>query len=144
MFVRSLRWSDQYAIHIPQIDTEHQEMFRIADEMRQALLAGDRTSRLALLCRRLAVQANTHFAHEERLMREAEYPAYAWHERQHRTARSKMSAFERDLHRGEWQPMLESLEVLVCWMRDHVSVADRMVGSYLRNYWRAREFAAAM
>jgi len=119
-------------------------MFRIAAEIRQALLDGGRTTRVALLCNRLAAEVNTHFAYEERLMREAEYPAYAWHERQHRTARSKIAAFERDLQRGEPRPMSESLEALACWMRDHVSVADRMVGSYLRNYWRAREFATVL
>jgi hypothetical protein len=37
--------------------------------------------------------------------------------------------------------MFHSLEALAGWMRDHTSVADRMAGSYLRNYWRAREYA---
>lgn len=140
--MRSLRWTAEQAIHIPEIDAQHQEMFRIAADLRQALLDGDKTGRVALLCRRLAAEANTHFSHEERLMREAEYPAYAWHERQHRTARSKLGALERDVLQGDWELMFQSLEALACWMRDHVSLADRMAGSYLRNYWRSRELAA--
>jgi hemerythrin len=137
-----LRWTPEQAVHVPEIDAEHQEMFRLAADLRQALLAGDKTGHMELLCRRLAAELNGHFSHEERLMRDAEYPAYEWHQRQHRTARAKMAALERDVHRGERQPIFDSLESLAAWIRDHTSVADRMVGSYLRNYWRAREFTA--
>ena len=139
--VRSLRWTPEQSVHVPAIDAEHEEMFRVAPALRQALLAGDKTGHLDLLCRRLAAELNGHFSHEERLMRDAEYPAYVWHERQHRTARAKMGALERDVQRGECQSMFESLESVAVWMRDHTSVADRMVGSYLRNYWRTREYA---
>ena len=131
----------EQAVHVPEIDAEHREMFRAAADLRQALLDGDPTGRLALLCRRLAAELNAHFSHEERLMREAEYPAYIWHERQHRTARAKMAALERDVQRGDRQSIFDSLEALAGWMRDHTSVADRMIGSYLRNYWREREYA---
>jgi hemerythrin len=112
----------EQAVHVPAIDAEHQELFRVAADLRQALLNG-------------------HFSHEERLMRDAEYPAYTWHERQHRTARARMAALERDFQRSDRQGMFKSLEALAGWVRDHTSVADRMAGSYLRNYWRAREYA---
>jgi len=138
--VRSLRWTLEQAIHVPQIDTEHQEMFRAAAGLRQALLDGDKAGRVALRCRCLAAELNGHFSHEERLMRDAEYPSYAWHERQHRTARTKMAALERDILRGDPRGVFDSLEALAAWMRDHTSLADRMVGSYLRNYWRARQY----
>jgi len=117
-------------------------MFGAAATLRQALLAGDKPTRLDVLCRRLAAEMNRHFSHEERLMRDAEYPSYAWHERQHRTALAKMGVLERDIQRGEGHAIFESLESLAAWMRDHTLVADRMAGSYLRNYWRSREYAA--
>ena len=131
----------EQAVHVPEIDAEHQEMFRAAADLRQALLDGDKTGHVDLLCRRLAAELSGHFSHEERLMRDAEYPAYTWHERQHRTARAKMAALEHDVQRGDRQGMFDSLEALAVWMRDHTSVADRMVGSYLRNYWRERAYA---
>lgn len=140
--MRSLRWVPEQAVRVPEIDVEHQEMFRAAADLRQALLDGDQTGHLGLLYRRLAAELNRHLSHEERLMLDAEYPSYAWHERQHRTARVKMAALERDVQRGDRQSMFASLEALAGWMRDHTTVADRMVGSYLRNYWRTREYAS--
>src|SRR5689334_1848073 len=107
----------EQAVHVPEIDAEHQEMFRAAADLRQALLDAGNTGRAGLLCHRLAAELNAHFSHEERLMREAEYPSYSWHERQHRTAHAKMAALERDVLRGDRRRMFDSLEALAAWMR---------------------------
>lgn len=136
-----MKWTDEHAVQIPEIDAQHREMFNRAAELRQALLDGEKPARLALLRRALAAEINGHLSHEERLMRQADYPAYAWHERQHRAARAKLGAIERELQRGERQSLFEAVEALAAWMRDHTSVADRMAAAYLRNYWRARECA---
>ena len=126
---------------MPEIDAEHREMFRLAGAFRDALLSCETSVRLNLLCRRLTAEINGHLSHEERLLRDAEYPAYGWHEHQHRTARSRLAALDREVQAGKSQPAFEALESLAAWMRDHTSVADRMAGSYLRNYWRTRACA---
>ena len=113
-------------------------MFRLASALREALFASEMTGRVDLLYRRLAAEINSHFSHEERLLRDAEYPSYGWHESQHRTARAKLGALDREVRAGKSQPAFEALESLACWMRDHTLIADRMAGSYLRNYWRTR------
>ena len=135
--MRSLRWTPEHSVFVPEIDAQHQEMFRLAEELRRAVLAGEKPGELELLRRRLASEIAGHLSHEERLMRAAEYPAFDWHERQHQTARAKLITLKRDIESGEWQAMFESLESLAGWMRDHTSVADRMAGAYLRNHWRA-------
>src|SRR5690242_171670 len=118
-------------------------MFDRAAELRQALLDGVKPARLELLRRALTAEINGHLSHEERLMRQADYPAYAWHERQHRTARARLDAIDREIRRGKPQSLFEAVEALAAWMRDHTSVADRMAAAYLRNYWRAHECATA-
>ncbi len=137
-----MKWTEEHAVQIPDIDAQHREMFDRAAELRLALLNGENPARLELLRDRLAAEVNGHLSHEERLMRKADYPAYAWHERQHRTARAKLGAIEQALQRGEAQPLFEAVEAVAAWMRDHTSVADRMAAAYLRNYWRAHECAA--
>ncbi len=62
--MRSLRWVPEQAVHVPEIDAEHRKLFRAAADLRQALLDGDSTAHLALLCRRLAAELNGHFSHE--------------------------------------------------------------------------------
>lgn len=133
-----MQWNPEQAVHVPEIDAEHQEMFRLAAELRAALLADEKNARLSQLCRRLLAEVTEHLRHEEQMMRDAGYPSYAWHEHQHRTARARMTVLEEKLRGGERQPMFEAIEAIGAWLRDHTSVADRMAGAYLRNYWREK------
>ena len=124
-------------MYVPEIDSQHQEMFSLAAELRQALLERDDRIHLEALERCLAAAVATHLADEERLLHAANYPALEWHRRQHQTALSKLAALQHGIEAGDRQSSFDALEALAAWMRDHISIADRMAGAYLRNHWRA-------
>jgi hemerythrin len=88
----------------------------------------------------LVIHAAHHFSHEEREMRAAGYSLYPWHHRQHHTARFKIRVLERRIRRGDRDAALELLDFLSGWLNDHIRLADRMFGAYLRNH--QRELAA--
>ncbi len=125
-------------MYVPEIDAEHQQMFRAAAQLRQAVLAGEKPKQLESLVRRLAGEIAGHFLHEEHLMRGSRYPAFEWHRRQHVTARRRIASVRLRIRRGDRQQLFEALESLAGWLRDHTSVADRIAGAYLRNYQRQR------
>ena len=135
--MRSLRWTPEHSVFVPEIDFQHQEVFAMAAELRAAVMAGEGGARLEVLQGRLAVVIGSHLAHEEGLMRAAAYPSRDWHERQHQTARAKLAALNQSVAHGDHQETFEALEALAGWLRDHTSIADRMVGAYLRNHQRA-------
>ena len=84
----------------------------------------------------LLESAEEHFRHEERLMRAMHYTAFAWHKSQHDAVRKRAKAAVRRIEEGDSAAAGELLEFLSVWLRDHMSVADRMMGAYLRNYLR--------
>jgi hemerythrin-like metal-binding protein len=134
--VRSLLWTEDNSVFVPEMDEEHEALFHLLHELRRAVLAGDPLDQLERQAGRLATRAASHFQHEERLMRASRYSAIDWHERQHQTGRARLAALT-DAIRGHGQePVFESLEALATWILDHVSVADHMLGSHLRNYDR--------
>jgi len=122
---------------VPELDEEHQAMFRLTQELRHAVVEGEARERLKQKAQLLAEEVAGHLRHEERLMREARYPHVDWHKRQHNTIRNELTELAESLRSGEQAAILGSLEAIAKWMRDHTSVADRMAGAYLRNYQRA-------
>jgi hemerythrin len=136
--MRSLQWTEEHSVFLPEIDVEHQQVFRDAVELRQAVLAGETAERLEPLVDRLECEVTGHFLHEERLMQTAGYPAITWHLRQHETARARLALLRRRIRHGDRESIFQSLESIAGWLRDHTTVADRMVGSFLRNYRRTR------
>lgn len=139
--MRSLRWTaEDNSVYIPEIDAQHREVFRLAGELRSAALAGAAPAELEALRHRLDQLVSGHLAHEEDLMRAAHYSAYAWHERQHQTARTRLAELKRTLRCEDREAAFESIEAFAAWLRDHTAVADRMAGAHLRNRERAERF----
>ena len=136
--MRSLQWTPENSVHFLEIDEDHQSVFQKAQDLRHAFVEEAPVERMEYCLRRLAAEVARHFAHEEGLMRAARYPATDWHLRQHETARARMSVLRTSIRGGERRTILEALEFMAAWLRDHTSVADRMLGAYLRNHSRVR------
>jgi hemerythrin len=134
-----LQWTEENSVFVPEMDEEHEALFHLLQELRRAVLAGDPVDQLERQVGRLASRAASHFQHEERLMRASRYSALAWHERLHQTGRTKLAALTDSIRGHGHEPVFEALEALATWILDHVSVADHMLGSHLRNYQREQQ-----
>lgn len=134
--MRLFKWRTAIAVNLPEIDPEHRELYRIAEELRVAVTGGFDAAAISPLLDRLVHHLSEHFAHEETLMRESNYTAFAWHARQHRTASDKSAALIAQIREGKSAAAVDLLEFLSGWLKDHISVADKMMGAYLRNQRR--------
>ena len=65
--MRTLRWSKDNSVYVPEIDAEHQTMFEMMQELRRAVVTGGLTREIELLMESLAGEYARHFVHEERL-----------------------------------------------------------------------------
>lgn len=127
-----LQWTPALAVGIDEIDTQHQELFRRAARLLEALKAG-RPEELGGLLDFLHAYAVEHFGAEEEWMRDVRYPGYVRHKAEHdrfiadllataeEHARTGPSAFTA-LRMNSW---------LADWLRQHVSGTDRELGRYL-------------
>jgi hemerythrin len=134
-------WSKQYAVYVPELDAEHRAIFLIGAELEQAAAAQAPTERMTEIVRGLMDLAEDHFAHEERLMREAHYLGRDWHEKQHDGVRRNMKAYAKRVVAGDREAPAEMIEYLSHWLHDHTTVTDRMMTARLRNF--ERQHAAA-
>jgi len=132
----SFKWSKAHAVYLPEIDAEHRNIFRMAEEFQKASGLGADRARALTLLRGVLAAVEAHFNREERLMRSSRYPLYEWHKRQHDTVRTRSRELLKRVEAGEGDAPGMMLEFLAGWMKSHTSVSDRMMGAYLRNYER--------
>jgi len=132
-----LRWTEENSVYLPELDEEHQTMFRLLQELRRAVVEGEEAARLKLRAKHLADEITSHFRHEERMMREAQYPQAEWHKRQHATARAQLAAMADSIRSRDQASIFDSLEAVAKGIRDHINIADRMAGAFLRNHMRS-------
>jgi hemerythrin len=134
--MQHFKWTKALAVYLPQVDAEHRNLFRMAEEIHVEARAGAEAARLLEMVRPFLAAIEEHFTHEERMMKSAAVPDYDWHKTQHDTARKRAAQFTGDLEQGNSAATIEMLEFLAGWFKDHVSLTDRMMGAHVRNYER--------
>jgi hemerythrin len=127
------KWSGAHSVYLPEIDAEHRAIYRLGNELHKALLAGGEVKPILV---NLLESVEQHFLHEERLMRAIHYTSFAWHKSSHDTARKRAKQLAKRIEAGDSAAAEELLKFLSGWLRDHMAVADRMMGARLRNYLR--------
>ena len=136
-FMKPFKWSKSNAVFVPEIDAEHKTIFRMAEELQQALRGGHGAwRRLQPRLKALMEHAEAHFEHEERLMRDSVCPSFEWHKRQHNTLRKRLRQFVPQIHQGDRQAMELVMEFLGGWLRDHTGLTDRIMSAHVRNHQR--------
>jgi hemerythrin len=125
-------WTEEYSLGQPDIDREHQALFRMARELNEAMLRGDAREELAGLFARLVAYTNFHFGNEEALMRAANYPDAASHAREHDRLTAKVAALEREFERGKATVTAETMDFLRRWLDHHILGTDQRVARHIR------------
>jgi hemerythrin-like metal-binding protein len=129
-----------HSVYIPKLDDEHSKISRDMDELNRTVAAGGEAHELL---QDLIEDMSSHLAGEERMMRSAAYPSYAWHKHQHDAARNRLKRFAERIDAGESAAVCEMVDFFRLWLRDHTGLHDRMMAAYLRNFGRAHDQAAS-
>ena len=129
-------FATELIVYLPIMDAEHLQIERLLEELNVAITRSASPQRKADLLQRLVKEVGGHFSHEERLMRDSRYPELLWHKRQHTAARRKLKELLAAFAEEDFVTALSRVEAIAAWLTSHISVADRMLGSHLRNHDR--------
>jgi hemerythrin-like metal-binding protein len=114
------------------VDAEHRAIFLAAGQLERTVNSGAPEDRVRESLHNLLQLVESHFQHEERMMRESDFISYEWHCKQHDTVRSKAKA----LKKAGPEAMAGALEFMSWWLNEHTAVADRIMAAHLRNWTR--------
>jgi len=140
--MRHFTWTPENEVFLTQVDAEHRDLFRLADELQQTIAGNAPPAELKQQMRRLVVHSEEHFSHEEWLMQSVKYPSYEWHKQQHDTARKRLKLFVPLIESGNLEAADLFFEFLEGWLQDHTSLTDRMMAAHVRNYERSHSTSA--
>lgn len=126
-------WSPSFAVGIPLIDEQHQELFRRLQSLWEATDAGDHNevSRLLDFLDRYVVW---HFNTEEREMEALHFPGVAAHREEHQRFIHELARLKVE-HRktGATTFLATELEGAVSdWLKRHILGMDQELGRFLR------------
>ncbi len=134
-----IMWTPDLAVGDEKIDDQHKQLFKAADDLAEAIFAGQGQAELEKTIDFLAEYTRFHFRDEEATMVENAYPAYAAQKSAHERFESEIGELRRKYQAGEVQGGL-AVEVLTkacTWFKEHIRTLDRALGGYLKEKAKA-------
>jgi hemerythrin len=126
-----LEWKDSYSVGVPAVDHEHQELIELMNQLQKALTSAQPENAVAEVFGDLFRAISSHFALEERFMREHGYDQTAQHKADHERLLDELrdimdSYHDHEEHSGE--NLTASVEA---WFVNHFKTHDARLHSRL-------------
>ncbi len=125
-----IEWSSELSVGIPQVDQEHQKLVTILNQLDEAVKTGKGSRVMGEILSQLVDYTKTHFAAEEKLMSDAEYPALARHQTQHRQLVEKVEKLQWKFTGSDQRITREMMGFLKYWLSNHILVDDMEFGKF--------------
>ncbi|MDO8926622.1 MAG: bacteriohemerythrin [Sideroxyarcus sp.] len=126
------KWSPDYSVNIKTIDNQHQELVNILNRLFVAVSKREGDRAIAGILDALVSYTQTHFALEERLMRQAKYKDLEPHIAEHRKLLAELDQLAKK-HMLEDKPIyFEMLTFLKTWLKEHIQGVDTKYSAALQ------------
>ncbi len=126
------KWLPDYSVNIRAIDEQHRELVNILNRLFIAVSKREGDKVIAGILDALMEYTKTHFALEERLMRQAKYKDLDAHMEEHRKLIAQLDGLCKK-HLLEEKPIyFEMLSFLKTWLREHIQGVDTKYSAALQ------------
>lgn len=127
------KWDESYSVGIKQFDEEHKVLFDIIQQLGRSIVNVNSKEKLEEVLLRIVDYATTHFASEERLMKEHGYPNLDEHLAEHEVFTKVIDDFQDQLEKGRSTLSTEVFKTLIKWLNDHFKNADAKYALFLNS-----------
>ena len=129
-----IRWSDELSMENENIDEEHKALFVIANEAFSMSEKGASKAELKAIVVKLLSYFETHFEHEERYMKEIEYPKLKRHQESHAKIIQKSHLLLKEMSHMDAKTFEVELALLIeKSIVQHILLADKRIKDFLTN-----------
>jgi len=124
-------WKPEYSVGAPVVDTQHQKLFRMADDLHTAMAAGKGKDHLGELLDALIAYTCEHFSTEEAMMRKTGYPGFAEHHKQHEDLKRQVVDFRTQMTTKDAVLTIDVMQFLSDWLSHHIQGSDHQMADYI-------------
>jgi len=125
-------WDPALETGDPRVDAEHRAIYALVNDMFRLIERGEEREVLASALTQVQTYAAKHFAHEEQLMSDIEYPDLEHHRELHREFAAEAERLSIEQLAGVRFSAAGLTEFMRTWLETHIETEDRKIGEYLK------------
>ncbi|MEZ4360029.1 MAG: bacteriohemerythrin [Kofleriaceae bacterium] len=126
-----LDWNDSLSVGIITIDEQHQTLIAILNRLHKSKTAKKGSAELKDILRELVSYTQHHFAFEEKLLAQYDYPQHQAHKASHEKLTEQVLGFASAFDNGSATLSAELFMFLRSWLNGHIRGSDRHYAAHL-------------
>ena len=126
-----IKADDAPRVGVAEIDAQHATLIGLINRLHQAMIQRENRDTLGTIITELLEHTEEHFAYEETLMQEYDYPQYASHKADHDRLMRHMSDLADQFQQGDLLLSFAVMMDLKAWATIHIEKSDAPLGRYL-------------
>jgi hemerythrin len=126
-------WRDEYCVHIKEMDHQHKELFKAANDLYEVVCADPEKSVFMDTLDFMVRYTEIHFQEEEELMKAANYPDLESHRKKHTYLIEKIKIFQGQVNTDEIEIGSDLIEFIKEWIVNHILREDRQYGHWINS-----------
>jgi hemerythrin len=128
-----MSWKDTYSVGIAEIDQQHKKLIELINQLNEAMTKGQGKTIAGKILGDLINYCASHFAMEEKLFDQYDYPEAAEHKTKHQKMTEKVLSLQKDFNQGKITITFDVMEFLQSWLDKHILGTDKKYGPYLNS-----------
>jgi len=120
-----IQWDSSFSVNIAEIDTQHQKLIGMINELNDAMRQGKGKDVLGKILNGLIAYAGTHFKVEEKYFDQFGYPEGSSHKSEHAAFVRKVAEFKSGFDNGKLGLSVEVMSFLSDWLKTHIKGNDK-------------------
>ena len=135
-----MQWTDDMTVGVKKIDDQHKELFEKINDLVDAIRQHTCKYKISDVVKFLDDYIVFHFGEEEKYMQQHKYPGYPQHKAQHKLFMENFHELKKELPKleggkkpGSYDLSMETNQVVVDWILDHIASVDKELGEFLKD-----------
>ncbi|WP_298439455.1 bacteriohemerythrin [Geobacter sp.] len=125
-----ITWNDSLSVKVKQFDDQHKKLVDMVNQLFDAMKGGKGSQVLGDILRQLIAYTQTHFAAEERLMKQYAYPDFEAHKKEHNALVMQVLDLQKQFQEGKPVLTQNVMTFLRDWLSRHIQGDDRKYGVF--------------
>jgi hemerythrin len=129
----AITWKDDYSVGVGMMDNQHKQLFALINQLYEAMQKSATDDVMKTILPGLLNYTKIHFAAEEKLIAQADYPELEAHQAYHRQFTAKVAETIEKCNRTGIVPTVSLVTFLKDWLSNHILVKDKHYGVYINS-----------
>ena len=125
-----ITWSDSLSVKVKQFDDQHKKLVDMVNQLFDAMKTGKGNQVMGDILKQLIAYTQTHFAAEERLLKQYAYPDFEAHKKEHNALVVQVLDLQKQFQEGKAVLTQNVMTFLRDWLSKHIQGDDRKYGVF--------------